>query len=533
MVKIKQKFVLSALSVLALFGPITGLSIAPVPGSNENRCSSQILASDLSLPEPYERARHEGFFIPAAESVQRKVQEQAFGHHAAKLEKSKLRRVLLSEIKTTVSGLGEKELQHADKEFAAAPTPHGSALVELIQPFGFTGFSSVYYNPSAAGNWRRGGRLVKLLFPFNSAQVLSEEKWALASALMEFLAADDQHRSSLFRQAKAGGLKWVEGVDSVESIAEFQNTLAQLISEAQAHPDAFSPLEFKFAQIALKSVGSGEYIHFDLLTSRSTHGIVREGIRNFKETFRMKNFSADPAENAEIHDALEKYFLASEALHETHVLGYQEEVFPMDPKSGKYLTNEEANGIGAGTVWSNQSVTGRTAQLMARGVRYGVFQNVEVLSFDLRAEFAAYLSTGKPVGVVLVPALPDDKGGAAYWVQQADGSWEMQLVEECALPDGFASGNETFNTNTIFYLLGSVGPEAIDFEKRPSLTGAPMLVAKVSAGSVTFVHKMGAILGARGTSYQDLKKAPHYRQHGGEIVKQFQAVLSRLVRSKP
>jgi hypothetical protein len=530
--KVKQKLLSSGLIVLALLYPVLGLSIdkAVSPGQ---LCSSKLLEEALSLPPEFERARHDGYFFPAADEVKERVLH-AFTHHAAKLKPSQIRRVELNEIKTTISGLNEEALQRADTEFAATPLPGVAPLVELIKPFGFTGFSSVYYNPSAAGNWRRGGRLVKLLFPFNAAQILSEEKWAMASALMEFLAADDKDRVALFQKAKAEKRSWVEGIDHVGSVDDFQIALEQLIEEAQNNPDAFSPREFKFAQIALESVRTGKYIHFDLLTSRSTHDVVRGGIRKFKESFRDWNFSSDPQENAEIHDALNRYFLASEALRETHLVGYQEEVLPMSPKTKQYLTGEEANGIGAGTVWKTQTVTGRAQQLMARGVRYGVFQNVEVLSFDLRAEFAAYLATGKAVGVVLVPALPGDKGGAAYWIRQADGNWEMQMVEECALPnDDYASGNETFNANTIFYPLGSQGPDTIDFERRPSRTGEPMLVAKVSAASVTFVQPWGAILGERGTSYQALKKAPDYHAHGGNIVKGFQAVLSRLVQRRP
>jgi hypothetical protein len=535
---VKRLFLFVGFTAILVATPLAAQD-APL---SDDRVSSDTCAlhlskapADLQLPGEFETARYAGMFIPVDADVQSSVLSAAFSTAGKNsLATQDIRRVLESDV-TVHCDLDSAEACQALRARALAEQGSTSTLVsedllKRIHPFGFTGFSSLYVNPSAAGNWRRGGRAVKAVVPLNFSESLETGAWKEARWLMEYLAANDQERAALFSQAVSEQATWIPKHGSARFEAVAQGKLSRLIEAAQRNDKALSPLELKFAQIAVESARTGKYIHFDLWTSRSTHEAVRKAIKDFRANYAMNTFVLDPEVNAQIHECIRNYFGASDALHETHVLGYQEEISPIDSATQQYLIGEEKNGIGAGMVWHVLNVTGRSAQLRARGVRHGLFQNIEVLSFDLWAQFGAYLETGKEIGVVLVPLEPGASGGAPYWVSR-NGIESMQLVEDVALPPGFKNGNFFFNTNTLFYPLGINSPTDIDFEKKPASDGRPMLVAKMSAGLVTANHSMGAIRGRNGFSYQDFKRAVDYEKKGHQTVHAFQKRLLESARA--
>ena len=291
------------------------------------------------------------------------------------------------------------------------------------------------------------------------------------------------------------------------------------MSEARQHSDAVNVLDLKLAQMAMLSAKSGQFIHFDIWTSEQTHGGILNHLQQFRGKFKQMKFHPDAAVNRDIITALDRYLKAADALGESFVFGYQEGVYPLNPETGKPITDQVPIGEGAGMASHYLHESGRANQLGHRGVKDWVFQNIEVVS-DLAVEYGAFKSSGQEVGVVVVPTSEGYSGGAPYRVE-ADGSVRYMLLEGSAVPKELEAGNDYFNTNTIFQRYDIVRPTNIGYELKD---GGTIVRLKMNAGDVTFDNKTALIGGRifkRPISYRNFKS---YSEYGDNALEMLNAV---------
>jgi hypothetical protein len=360
---------------------------------------------------------------------------------------------------------------------------------------------------------------VKAIVPLNWSEVLSSEESETAISLMEYLAADQVGREKIASNAKRKA--WFGLLNNYETA---KSALENLMEKARQSPKALSPLLAKYALAAILSAQSHAYVHLDIFTSASTHSAIQSELGRIRRDYRSILFTESQEVNNFIHQAIEGYSAASSLLNETHLIGYQEEVPPFDKQTREPLRVagdgglgtdemlEEANGLGAGVGFTTLEIIGRSAQLEARGVRWGNFSNVEVLTLDVPAQLGAYLQLKKPVGLVVVETSDEFKGGAPYEVDLPSGP-AIRLIERTD------ADNEIFNSNSIYYPIGASVPVRVDKEEKLSRRGTPMLLLRVNAGVITESHETGLILGRVGPDYQNVKKPTDYTRYGPTSVR--------------
>lgn len=533
---------------------LSASSLVPSKGQpGQIECVAQLQALELtSLPPQYQSVRTTGQFEPMAatrfEEVLKEIRVGRAQGGVVPIPRNSIRPIKIGALSNLCSPSQPEELESlhalARQELKAQPTETSNKLISLIRHLGFTEFSKLHVTTSGAGNWRRGGRLVKAAVPLNMAETLPPAEWEKTSALMAFLAAEAGLRKELQSQAREAGLPWANLLNP-DNIGPAKQALTQLITQAQHHPLALSPLEIKYASVALESA-TGAYTHFDIFTSGGTHLSVKNALDDIRANFRETQFVSDPVLNQYVHQSIEKYIKASAILGETHLIGFQEEVPPLDPSTLQPLHHlvadknasdaelellEEPNGLGAGLGFEILDRIGRTDQLQARGVVYGMFSNIEVLSIDMLAQFGSFRKAAKDIAVVVVPVSEGFTGGHPFEVLNSKGEWVSRLIEGNVVPAEFRAGNETFNTNTIFYTLGVKVRRRIDTEEKYSKNGTPILMGKVNAGLITESedYSVALLLGHTGSDYQNFKASRDYKKYGHAVVEQWRHVTERQI----
>jgi hypothetical protein len=402
-----------------------------------------------------------------------------------------------------------------------------SVVPARLTALGFDGFSSLYYLTSGAGNWRRGAKLVKALVPLNLRECLGDSEWHELGELANFAVADMSQRQILRAVAEQQRMRYAHHLQSLDA-GEME--IRRIVTVARNNPNSINPLEAKLAQVAVLSALTRRYIHFDVWTSRSTHLDIRKALINFANNYRTKNFFTEPFLNEFVHQSIANYLSADTLLGETHLFGYQEEVWPLSPNpmNPQYLMDEDSNGEGAGMAYGALQATGRLAQLKHRQVKHWMFQNIEVLSMDLLAQYGAFLKLNLPIGVVQVPEKNGSTGGFPYMITDEFGNEWPILLEGVGVPKElkkFVPGSY-FNSNTFFNELDLRPVVGMDYESKLGRHGSQIALPKLSLGFSTHTNRTGFIGGELGWDYQDFKKLSDYERDGAPILELFRRALA-------
>lgn len=504
-------------------------------------CGQEVAARALveHLPTEFDAIRWDGYFPPASPQLIGSILDQyeQYGKNPPDFSKRKLRKARASDISEwacTYDGATEtpKEFRaRSVNAWNATQTPSAAAsFASRIASLGYDGFSPLHWFTSGAGNWRRGGGLVKANLPLNLHQVVTPALWEEVVALSNFVSADHAHRRDIYSLALENKPSYLKHLH-VQDIEPAEKRMREIIMEAKSSTVAINPLEAKLAQVAVLSAVTRRYIHFDVWSSRATHQEIQAALIDFKANYHYKVFVDDKEINSIIHDMIERYIAASELLNETHLFGYQVEVWPLHPDATnpQMLFDEAANGEGAGRAYTVMNVTGRRAQLKARGVQHWMFQNIEVLSMDLLAQYGAFLKLGKPVGVVVVPEKDGYTGGFPY-IEEIDGSSLVRLYEGIGVPKELREGKpgDYFNTNTIFHSLDLNDVNSLDFEpNKPGRRGGRVTLAKISLALLTHTNLTGLIGDDIGNGYQNFKYLTDYAKDGVATLQLFRQALIR------
>jgi hypothetical protein len=513
----------------------------PAVERGADTCGQELLARSLveRLPIELDAVRWDGYFPRASQQLIGSILDQykQYGKNPPDFSTRKLRKAQASDISKwacTYEGATKTPSEFRNRSveaWGANQTPPAAALLaKKIATLGYDGFSPLHWFTSGAGNWRRGGGLVKANLPLNLHEVLTPELWQEVVALSNFVSASHSQRRDIYGQAfrdRPSYLKYLH----VQDIEPAEKRMREIILEAKSNTVAINPLEAKLAQVAVLSAVTRRYIHFDVWTSRATHQEIRAALIDFKANYHYKVFVDDRGLNSTIHDMIESYIAASELLNETHLFGYQVEVWPLHPDASnpQMLFDEAANGEGAGRAYTVINTTGRRDQLKARGVQHWMFQNIEVLSMDLLAQYGAFLELNKPVGVIVVPQKDDYTGGFPY-VEELDGSSLIRLYEGIGVPEQLRVGNpgDYFNTNTIFLSLDLNDVNSLDFEpNKPGRRGGRVTLAKISMALLTHTNLTGLIGDDIGNGYQNFKYLTDYAKDGVATLQLFQQALIR------
>jgi hypothetical protein len=509
-------------------------------------CGQEVAARALveHLPAEFDAIRWQGYFPPASPQLIGSILEQyeQYGKNPPDFSTRKLRKARahdITEWACTYEGAKETprqfRLRSTNAWNATLTPPAASRLSAKIAGLGYDGFSPLHWFTSGAGNWRRGGGLVKANLPLNLQQVVTPELWEEVVALSNFVSSDHAHRRDIYGKAVAKQPSYLQYLH-VQDIEPAEKRMREIILEAKSSTVAINPLEAKLAQVAVLSAVTRRYIHFDVWSSRATHSEIQAALIDFKENYQYKLFVEDEALNSVIHDMIERYIAASELLNETHLFGYQVEVWPLSPDAlnPQMLFDEAANGEGAGRAYTVMDVTGRRAQLKARGVQHWMFQNIEVLSMDLLAQYGAFLKLDKPVGVVVVPVKDGYTGGFPYVEEIDDGSL-VRLYEGIGVPKELSASSpgDYFNTNTIFHSLDLNDVDSLDFEpNKPGRRGGRVTLAKISLALLTHTNRTGLIGDDIGNGYQNFKYLTDYAKDGVATLQLFREALIRELGSR-
>lgn len=494
--------------------------------------ASSVFATNLDCPRhtylasqaPHELAlaRSTGRFVPyPADLAQVYLAAHAKrGLGAApksrKIEASDLRLHLATASDGELRALRNLALAHLEK---GTGQPVNALISNILTRRGYkTGKFGAHYFPSASGNWRRGGRAQKILFPINIGMGLEETEVARLVDASSFLTLKEDRQMEAL-QKKIGGRP--TSADLEKYIRALEVELQALVVQARKNPNVLSPNEIHPATVALISALTGRFFLFDWWTARSGHSAVQEGLAELRRGIGRRYHPEDDV-NRLILAALRNYLETSEEIGEAMILGDQLEVHPIDPIKSLFRMDLLPNGPGAGDFLAALDRSWRTQNLFNLGVDTTVFSNVEVTSLDPLADLGAFFSSGKKVAVGIVQKRPEDAGGGPRWVTLSDGSEVMQLIE--GEDDG-----DFFNTNTILVSLRSREVAGFGFETRME-RGQPLDLVKVNAGNVTIQEPADFFLQPR-TSYQHLKSVKHYLVDGPGYVANWQAMAERVVRN--
>jgi hypothetical protein len=365
-------------------------------------CGQELLARSLveHLPIELDAVRWDGHFPPASSQLIDSILDKykQYGKNPPDFSTRKLRKAQANDISkwpARTRGRLKRPVNFVTAAWRLGCEPNSPAaalLASKIAALGYDGFSPLHWFTSGAGNWRRGGGLVKANLPLNLHKVLTPELWQEVVALSNFVSAGHSHRRDIYGQALRDRPSYRNYLH-VQDIEPAEKRMREIILEAKSNTVAINPLEAKLAQVAVLSAVTRRYIHFDVWTSRATHQEIQAALIDFKANYHYKVFVDDRGLNSTIHDMIERYIAASELLNETHLFGYQVEVWPLHPDASnpQMLFDEAANGEGAGRAYTVINKTGRQGPIKSRGVQHWMFQNIEVLSMDLLAQYGAFL----------------------------------------------------------------------------------------------------------------------------------------------
>ncbi len=418
----------------------------------------------------------------------------------------KVERFQKTDLDVDFNGKTDKELQEI-RDFGLSEMAHSYLKQpEILKGTPYGGFSRFHYFTSGAGLWSRGGGTVKALLPLNLKELLTPAELGELTHAGDIVAAKGPEE--IFKIAGISGPADPARAEGISQKAV--ETIRHLTNRAMKDPRAVNVLDVKFANVALLSQQTGSYIHFDVWTSEQTHPAINEHMARIKSDYMKMRFHSDPKENARIQKAIGKYVEASERLNETHLFGYQEGIYPLDPKTGRSLENHAAIGEGAGMAKHYLDQSGRSAILADRGTRDWVFQNIEVTS-DLALEYGAYRQSGRNAAAVLVPTAPGYAGGSPYIIRREDGSVSKQLIEGSAVSKELRDGNPYFNSNTIYQSTSLKPPQNVGYETKDN---GRIVRLKMNAGDITLTEPSAMIGGRAKEEYENFKTYAEYSDNG-------------------
>jgi hypothetical protein len=426
-----------------------------------------------------------GFFTKASPDDQNALMEKFYsmkktGAINAKLDSSKVFKINSDLPKDSQSAL--------NKLFLNLEKSDPSSLQKLRSD-GIERMGKLALVTSGAGLWTRGGGVVKALVPYNIAEILS---------------------SSEMKQL----------IEAGKDVDKFSGIIRGLVDKGVYSPTALNPLDMKLVNAALLSQKSKSYVSLDVWTSEQTHGPISKYLDWFNENFMSKTFHSDPVVDNKIKSAIQDYILQSKALKETHLFGRQNGYHAIDVKNQKFLPDSPHIGKGAGELLEVLKSTGRTDELKEMGKDTIAFENIEVQSeHDLL--MGAHVSNKRPVSVVLVEQKEGYNGGNPFLVDKGDGNWNIELHEASALNETYKTGNDYFNSNTLYMNIDLPHPSEHGFEER-TLGGIDIARPKLNAGDVTKMHPTAGIVGRIGIEYENFKRYDEFAINGARLIKNYQ-----------
>lgn len=462
--------------------------------------------ADIPVTEDAWNYSKQGYFVRATDAEHEKLGETFRSAGVIKPLQGEIERVKSSHLAVDLNRLAPEKLKQLRTE-------------------GRKELPKLYYFTSGAGLWSRGGGQVKALIPFNVKELLSPQEFALLSRSGDIAnAADPQAVLKLAgRELKDG-----ENAEKIAAtlVEDSKRTLSSLIAKARANPEAITPIDMKLVNVAIQSDRASTYIPFDIWTSEQTHQPISDYLNEFRKTFRSKRFHPDHEVDAKIKMLLGNYLTVSGNRGETHLFGYQVGYHALDPNSATAVKNTATIGEGAGMAKSYLDESGRTRRLKEMGKSTWVFENIEVVT-DLPVAMAAHARSKKPVSVILVPEKEGYKGGSPFLIKKEGAAQaNLELHEQSALPPEFASGNEYFNSNTIFQSLDLAPPKNIGFEVKNSGTGK-IVRAKMNAGDITQEAPTAGIGGRIGVEYENFKNYGEFGTNGPKLIDTFRRLWTQ------
>ena len=510
------------------------LSLGLAALSHATPCKTRLTA------EAIQTVRTDGYFFPAPDATKELILRLAQRASGPEPE-NQIRKMERADFKVESSPLDPVALvklhKKASDHWKARPSKTSSLLLPLLQTAGYRGFANLHLFPSAAGNWRRGGGCIaKGEVPINLKESLSPGDWEKLGGLSHFLSAAVPQRIELATNAHLRSLPWADLL-TLDSTSRAVDALKSLVVRAYQNPIALSPTEMKLTQAAVLSAATRYYVPIDFWTSRATHPNMRRALSDFYANYAKMHFAADPDLNTRIIHALKRYTEVSRALGETHLIGYQEELFPINPATGSFFSETElelANGGGAGLFYETLRVTGRLRHLKSLGIEYGFFQNIEVTSMDLIAQFGAALTAMEldhaKIAAIVLDSL-GTAGGGPFWFRESEHArWKKRLIESVGDWIPHTAHNPFHNSNSFFYLLDLKPPKKTDFESKTSALGNPMLVTKQNAGDLTWSNTTTFIHGRLGPDFQEFKKISDYGNLGRQVTTEWRASMEELAK---
>jgi hypothetical protein len=386
--------------------------------------------------------------------------------------------------------------------------------INILRKHGYrNGYSGLATVVSHAGLWSRGGGdLVKALAIFNGVELFSEAEKA---SIIEY--------SRILVQAK-------NGVHS-EAIEDARHHVKRIFYHTLQDPRAIPSQLLTLIQMAVLSASSQSYIISDSWTGPHTHKAIANYLHGLNGRIDDLIIVKDPAANAAILAALKRYVAASIELGETHVFGLQvmvKLITESAERGSHWVESSPASGEGAGLFPAYYRASGRTKYLKDRGIKSLMFRNSEVIG-PIQEEYTSFRSSGRPMGYVVVEALPNDSGGNPN-KRILDGlKWPLfPMLEQSNVPVGFNGGSQFFNTNTGYFnmdVLMNWDIRSVAFEPAGSNHRA-----KVNAMDPSLDQPSVLIQGQRPRSYTNIKEIEHLLMMGGTIVdihtKEFIDILS-------
>ena len=413
--------------------------------------------------------------------------------------------------------------------------------LEKLTKLAIKRIKDLYVTTSAAGVASRLGGAIKALIPYNLVDSVGKNNFKTLSAAGKVVKAKtnfeaiqiaqnnfeisnliDQKTNKLIKdilsKSKDGSeLKYKKDIEFLgDKVAELaKQEIRKIMKGVEYNPQAMTPLDMKFVNVAYYSKMGDTYVPFDIWTSKQTHGDIKEYVKWFKQNYNNKKFHPDPVVDQEIKNNLKAYFKKAGSHGDTHLFGYQEGYHAINVNRKVYDTNSMPIGAGPGDLEDYLERSGRLSEIQKMGKKDMVFENIEVVS-DMLLIYGGHILGGKMNTVVLVPEMPGYSGGSPFMVKTLNGEWNLELVEGPAVPDEFKKGNKYFNTNTIISYLDILRARDVDFELKERNTIARL---KKSRGLITYENETTAIAGRVGkgnsmVEYENYKSWDEYGEHG-------------------
>lgn len=386
--------------------------------------------------------------------------------------------------------------------------------------------SKLYFFTSGAGLWSRGGGQVKAIIPYNLEELLPPEKLQRLNHSSDVYNAKGGDKGVLLAAGVNVLVGETEALVAARVRSEAKAEIDSILKEARKDSKAVTPLSMKLIQAALMSKAGDTYVPFDVWTSQQTHQPIAEALSEFKKTYRERSLHPDPKVQAEIVEALKRYFEQDEALGETHLFGYQVGLPALHPETGERIHGTAEIGEGAGRAKAYLDDSGRTEELLLRGKEYFSFENIEVMT-PWEEVLGAHVESGKEASVVVVPQQAGYSGGNPFVVTKDDGTKNVEFHEQSVLPDEPKKDNLFFNANTIVASLHSKASDSIGFEVKEN---GSQVRAKNNAADLWHLPT-GAVGGVIGLHYENFKTYPEYVKNGTSFVKNFYEQWTKWVAS--